>query len=119
MESTWIKQQEMIRNIPGIEDVLAAHDEWDTYFREMRVFLKNDSIGSPPRMPLTDIDMLRGKYPQASAFVDALEFSEEPNEAKAVAGDRAMTRIAAGEDPDLVISEMVQEWKRACGLSDA
>jgi hypothetical protein len=117
MESAWRTQQEKIRSIPGIEIVMAARNEWRAYFEKMRAFLRNDSSGSPPLIPLTDIDALAVQYPKASAFMDALEFSEEPSEAKAVAGDHAMARIIDDEDPATVIREMVVEWKELCGIA--
>ena len=117
MEFEWMKRQEKIRNIPGIVDLFAARKEWDTYFEEMRVFLRSPIDALPPHMPSTDITALSAQYPQAAAFMDALEFSKDPNEAKSAAGDAALAKILEGADPATAIQEMVVEWKHLSGIA--
>lgn len=107
------QEYDAVKNIPGIEDLRKATNEWDAYYVALQAYLAN-GIGDPPQKPFSDLSALSLQYPKASAYIDAKKYSMSSKPDKAAAGARAMKRIVVGEKPEDVIRDMLDEWKACC-----
>lgn len=100
--------------IQGLKELQAAIYERQKYSYEFSRFIEHDGIGKPPVKPTADIEALKAAYPRAAAYIKADNFTDAAHYAKSSAGRKAKERIINGDDPDIVIADMENEWKSYC-----
>ncbi len=106
---------ENAEKIKGLNELENAINAWSNYYRERERRWEDEALSSfLPAEPEADIEELKAKYPRAAAYIRAENYRYASHYAKAAAGKRAMERITAGEDHDMVIAEMEAEWTAHC-----
>lgn len=110
------KQAKIEANVPGLAGLTAAINEeyrYDEAFERMMADENNDGA-RPPRKPAISSDDLKNQYPVAAAYIKAEDWKHAAHYAKSAAGQKAMDRIAAGEDYTLALADMEAEWSAHC-----
>lgn len=105
-----------IAAIPGLRELQAAHSEAERYemaFSRMMEDESNDGV-CPPKAPTCSVSELSARYPRASAYLTAEDWSCASNYIKAGAGAKALERIINGEDHEQVLEDMRSEWSKYC-----
>lgn len=108
------ERQAKISAIEGLDLLKKTINAWAIYHDEFNRFIENDAIGKPPVKPTADIEALKAAYPRAAAYIKADNFTDAAHYAKSSAGRKAKERIINGDDPDIVIADMENEWKSYC-----
>lgn len=105
-----------VHAIPGLDEIEAAkadlaawRDEWEASFDGE----SGGGTGVRPR-PQYDLEAMYAQYPRAAAYLKAREYAQSGNYIKSGAGAAAAERIVNGEDYDVAISEMEQQWSAYC-----
>jgi hypothetical protein len=109
------KKASVQANVPGLDQLRKAADDEERYADERNRMMDdehNDGV-RPPRPVAVRYGDLAIQYPIAAAYLKAEDWEYAENYAKAQAGGRAKARIAAGENHQVVLSEMESEWSRA------
>ena len=107
------ERQSKIDAIPGLREIKAARADlvnWKLEFDASFDGENGGGVGVRPK-PKYDMDSLHAKYPRAKAYLEAQDFAESANDAKAAAGRKALEAIINGEDYERAVSAMEAEWK--------
>lgn len=107
------ERQAKIDAIPGLREIEAARADlvnWKLEFDASFDGENGGGVGVRPK-PKYDMDALHAKYPRAKAYLNAQDFAESANAAKAAAGRKALEAIINGEDYERAVSAMEAEWK--------
>ena len=99
--------------IPGLREIEAARTDlvnWKLEFDASFDGENGGGVGIRPK-PKYDMDAMYAKYPRAKAYLDAADFAASENDAKSVAGMKALEAIINGEDYERAVSTMDAEWK--------
>lgn len=110
------ERQKKINTIPGLREIEAARTDlvnWKLEFDASFDGENGGGVGVRPK-PKYDMDALYAKYPRAKAYLDAQDFAESDNDAKAAAGRKALEAIINGENHEQVIAAMNSEWAAYC-----
>lgn len=108
------ERERKIAAIPGlqkIKDNISDWKRWRCAFDEMME--SGDSMMDVAR-PRIKTAELKKQYPIAAAYLKAESWASSNNSAKWAAGNKALERIINGEDHEVVISEMEEEWGNYC-----
>lgn len=109
------EEASLLANVPGLRELESAIAAWNNYHHEFSRMMDdeyNDGV-NPPKKPTVDVDEIRAKYPVAAAYLKAQSYAYASHYAKVAAGEKAVERIANGEDYKIVIDEMEAEWSQA------
>lgn len=111
-EARAIKQAQIKANVPGLDALRASYADVGRYQREFTRMMEDEGNDGarPPRPARTDQKELAAKYPAAAAYLKAESWSVASHYAKSGAGNKAMQRIAAGEDCAAVLTDMEAQW---------
>lgn len=107
------EREAKIDAIPGLREIEAARTDlvnWKLEFDASFDGENGGGVGVRPK-PKYDMDALHAKYPRAKAYLDAMDFAESANDAKAAAGRKALDAIINGENYERAVSTMESEWK--------
>lgn len=107
------ERQSKIDAIPGLREIKAARADLVNWKLEFDASFDGESgggVGVRPK-PKCDMAALNEKYPRAKAYLDAMDFAESANDAKAAAGRKALDAIISGENYERAVSAMEAEWK--------
>jgi hypothetical protein len=107
------ERQAKIDAIPGLREIEAARIDLVNWKLEFDASFDGEGgggVGVRPK-PKYDMDALHAKYPRAKAYLDAMDFAESANDAKAAAGRKALEAIINGENYERAASTMEAEWK--------
>lgn len=108
------ERQAKIDAIEGLKELKAARADIASWHEEFEKSF-NDVGGLGVRAkPNCDLKAMSEKYQRAAAYIKADAWSYAANFEKAAAGRKAKERIINGEEPDLVLREMEEEWDEAC-----
>lgn len=110
------ERQAKIDAIPGLREIEAARIDlinWKLEFDASFDSENGGGVGVRPK-PKYDMDALYAKYPRAKAYLDAQDFAESDNDAKAAAGMKALETIINGENYEQAIHAMNSEWAAHC-----
>ena len=100
--------ENVIAGLRVLKEAIAKLENY-YYLREKR--FEDERLSSLPiAKPNVDLDALKARYPRAAAYLKANAWSCASHYAKAAAGRRACERILAGEDYEVVLAEMEEEW---------
>lgn len=102
--------------IPGLREIEAARADlvnWKLEFDASFDSENGGGVGVRPK-PKYDMDALYAKYPRAKAYLEAQDFAESDNDAKAAAGRKALEAIINGENHEQAIHTMNSEWAAYC-----
>jgi hypothetical protein len=102
--------------IPGVKALRAARAAELQYCQDLERAMNdenNDGVNMPAPPSVKSID-LAAQYPAAAAYLAAVSFSCSSHDVKCSAGHRAMSRLLAGENYEVVESEMRAEWAAYC-----
>lgn len=102
--------------IPGLREIEAARIDlvnWKLEFDASFDGENGGGVGVRPK-PKYDMDALYAKYPRAKAYLEAKDFAESDNDAKAAAGGKALEAIINGENHEQAIDTMNSEWAAYC-----
>ena len=101
-----------IAAIEGLEELRKANADWETYYDQLHNAIDRGYVRMPAQ-PASDTIALKAQYPRAAAYIKASNYSYASNDAKSVAGTKAMEKIINGENHETVIAEMENEWKQS------
>lgn len=110
------ERQAKIDAIPGLREIEAARIDlvnWKLEFDASFDGENGGGVGVRPK-PKYDMDSLHAKYTRAKAYLDAQDFAESDNDAKAAAGRKALEAIINGENHEQAIHTMNSEWAAYC-----
>lgn len=107
-------RQNKINAIEGLDELKKAVAEWDEYHEQFNRCLENENTTRYPHKPQVDIDELRAKYPRASAYLMAENWSYASHHEKSSLGDKALEQIINGADYNEVINNMKTAWTDYC-----
>ncbi len=102
------RHKKLLVLVPGLDEVRAARADEQRYhdqFQRMMDDENNDGV-NPPRPVRESAESVAQRYPIAARYMLAESYSYANHYAKAGAGTRAVKRIEAGEDSEIVIREM-------------
>lgn len=101
-----------IKAIPGLEEITSALEDANSWHRDLEASFDGESGGGigVRAKPKYDFDAMYAKYPRAKAYLDAKQFAEANNYAKAAAGNKALEAIINGDDYNDAIATMIAEW---------
>ena len=102
--------------IPGLREIEAARIDlvnWKLEFDASFDGENGGGVGVRPK-PKYDMDAMYAQYPRAKAFLEAQNFAESDNDAKATAGRKALEAIINGENYEQAIHTMNSEWAAYC-----
>jgi hypothetical protein len=105
-----------LAKIEGLDVLRAAIADNERYAHQLEGMMAdeyNDGV-MPPKAPANNIDTLMARYSTAAAYLLAAEWAEAANDAKASAGQAAVTSILEGQDPEQAIKTMRTEWSAFC-----
>ena len=110
------KQAKIEANVPGLAALTAAINDEYRYHEEFERMMEdeNNDGARPPRKPAISSDDLRPQYPVAAAYLKAESWKYADHYAKSAAGQKAMERIASGEDYTQALNDMEAEWSAHC-----
>lgn len=115
-EETERQRLDKVRAIPGLDEIEAAEADLSAWRDEWEASFDGESGGGTgvrPR-PQYDLEAMYAQYPRAAAYIKARKYARSANHVKSAAGAAATERIVNGEDYDVVISEMEQQWTAYC-----
>ena len=95
--------------IEGLLELRRAIAAWDSYRIQRREYMEGD-IHTLPRRPEVSVGALTEQYPRAAAYLKAERWHESASFKKSALGKRAMDRIVAGEDHNVVLDDMKRAW---------
>ena len=106
----------MDKNVKGYSEITEAIEKRRKYDDQLKqdinkgvsVFRSDDGIPTSQ-----DVEKLKKKYPRAAAYMYAEGYANASHHAKAMAGERAKTKIRRGESYKKAIQDMEQEWKKS------
>jgi uncharacterized protein YecT (DUF1311 family) len=101
---------------PGLDALRALQSAWGEYRDAERRAMEHamrSGVHRKPAKPTQEYSEMAGQYPSAAAYLRAEAWTESSNVDKYSAGKRAMERIVAGEDCEIVMAEMEAEWSSA------
>lgn len=110
------ERQRKIAAIPGLREIEAARADlvnWKLEFNASFDGENGGGVGVRPK-PKYDMDAMYAQYPRAKAYLDAQDFAESDNDAKAAAGRKALEAIINGENYEQAIHTMNSEWAAYC-----
>lgn len=110
------ERQKKIAAVPGLREIEAARADlvnWKLEFEASFDGENGGGVGIRPK-PKYDMDALYAKYPRAKAYLEAKDFAESDNDAKAAAGRKALEAIINGENHEQAIHTMNSEWAAHC-----
>ena len=109
------ERKRKIDAIEGLTELENAIDEHDNYQYEIERRMQNENLSSfLPEKPKSNIEELKIKYPRATAYLTAKNWSYASNVEKMVAGRKALERIINGENFKIVLEDMEAEWLSNC-----
>ncbi len=111
-ERTSEKEAGIKTNVPGLDELRSIINDWESYYESSSRMSKGEKTDSakPPKKPEVKIKEIARKYPVATAYMKADEWSLSSHGIKSGAGDEAKRRIENGENYEKVIDEMEKEW---------
>ena len=105
------EREQKIKEIPGLAEIRKAVADIDKWHREFNKSFERGcgGLGVRPK-PKYDLESMKKQYPRAAAYLYAEGYSFAANYAKAAAGRKALEKIIDGDDPEIAIKEMENEW---------
>lgn len=110
------ERQKKIAAIPGLREIEAARADlvnWKLEFDASFDGENGGGVGIRPK-PKYDMDAMYAKYPRVKAYLEAQDFAESDNDAKAAAGRKALEAIINGENHEQAIHTMNSKWAAYC-----
>lgn len=98
--------------IEGLKEIKSAIYDRQRYHREFNAMMDDEfnDGACPPKLPKADVDELMAKYPRATAYIKAENYSYAAHDVKSNAGKKALEKIINGEDYEKAIADMETEW---------
>jgi hypothetical protein len=109
-----LASKRIIEGLSEIEAAVAAYERADDAYH---LAIERGSCHIPAAPSHAEIDALKAMYPRAAAYRKADYYAHSHNPAKAEAGRKAMAAIMAGENYDIAIIQMQQEWSDAAAAA--
>lgn len=102
----------LARNVPGLAELRRAGGDESRYAHDFNRMMEDEyNDGARPPAPVrVRYSDLAIKFPAAAGYLKAEDWEAASHFAKSAAGNRAKSRIAAGENVELVLAEMEAEW---------
>ena len=102
---------------PGVAALSKAREAEDAAYEAMRRAIERGDGRMPAPYTGPKSADLAAQYPRAAAYLNAEGYESASHFAKSAAGKKAKTRLLAGEDHQIVVSEMDAEWLAAAEQS--
>ena len=102
-----------IEGLTELQNAINAELSYSKAFNRMMEDEYNDGV-NPPSKPKNSSTELKQKYPRAAAYIKAENWKYANHYAKSAAGSKAVERIINGENWNIVITEMEQEFSDYC-----
>lgn len=108
------ERQMKIDAIEGLTELKKAIADWDKYHYQFNKCMESECPSGFPQKPNVDIAELKLKYPKASAYLKAENWSFASHYKKSSLGEKALERIINGENYEEVINNMEKSWSDYC-----
>ena len=107
--------EKTVLGMDGYEELKKVRAAWNNYYKELRQFISvQQGQGNPPEKPAVKIADLAEKYPKATWYLLAEDYSISHNHMQSCLGYDALVRIMNGEDGKKVIAQMTKRWENYC-----
>lgn len=105
------EREQKIKEIPGLAEIKKAVADLEKWHSEFNKSFERGcgGLGVRPK-PKYDLESMKKQYPRAAAYLRAEGYSLAANYAKVAAGRKALEKIINGDDPEITIKEMENEW---------